>query len=273
MSALIPMEHHQIGGHSVLAVNGRDLHAFLQVPTKFKDWLPRRIRDYRFEEGLDFGSFLSRSTSGRRTKEYALSLGMAKVLAMLERSDLGQQARTFFLACERDQQVLPVVQEQTLPPLDPAYLDAIADAVATKLAPRALTHEAPAAVVDPVTARKAEAFDHLTAQRGEACSMTAAAKVLGLPPMQFIDRLAEMKWIFRGADGWQAYQNRIEAGHLEHRLHVVTHDAGLERAHAQARVTVLGMAKLAELLKADPDARPPKRRRLQPRIRRNAMTA
>lgn len=175
MNDLIPIEVRAIGANNVRAVSGRDLHAFLRVPTKFKDWLPRRIRDYRFDEGSDFGSFLSRSASGRRTREYALSLGMAKVLSMLERSDRGQQARAFFLACERDQSAPPVVQVPALPPLDSAYVDAIADAVAAKLVPRALAHEAPAAVVDPVTARKAEAFDHLTAQRGEACSMTAAA--------------------------------------------------------------------------------------------------
>ncbi len=252
MTALIPVEPRQIGDNCVPAVNGRDLHAFLQVPTKFKDWLPRRIREFRFDEGSDFSSFLSRSASGRRTREYALSLGMAKVLAMLEKSDRGQEARAFFLACERDQQTSPIVHAPTLPPLDPAYVDAIADAVVARLAPRALIHEAPARDIDPILARKAEAFDQLTAERGQASSMTAAAKALGWPPMKFIDRLADLKWIFRGADGWQAFQNRIEAGHLEHRLHVVTHDAGLERAHAQVRVTVRGLAKLAELLQADP---------------------
>jgi len=81
--------------------NARDLHQFLEVQTQFKDWIARRIEEYGFEEGKDFCSNLSESTGGRPAKEYALSIDMAKELAMVERTEKGKQARQYFIECER----------------------------------------------------------------------------------------------------------------------------------------------------------------------------
>jgi len=96
-SGLIPIN--QESGQS--SVNARDLHSFLEVGTAFKDWIARRIEDFGFLEGQDFSSFLSESTGGRPSKDYLLSLDMAKELSMVERTDKGKQARQYFIACER----------------------------------------------------------------------------------------------------------------------------------------------------------------------------
>ena len=34
-------------------VSGRELHEFLGIRTKYKDWFPRMV-EYGFEEGIDF---------------------------------------------------------------------------------------------------------------------------------------------------------------------------------------------------------------------------
>lgn len=91
----------KIGGQQIQTVDARELHAFLEVKTSFKDWITRRIQDYDFEEEKDFSSFLSESDGGRPTKEYAISLDMAKELAMVERNEKGKQARQYFIECER----------------------------------------------------------------------------------------------------------------------------------------------------------------------------
>ncbi len=273
MNALIAVEPCQIGSAVVPAVNGRELHGFLGIATPYKDWSARRIRDYRFHPGEDFCAFLRESSGGRKLKDHAFSLGMARVLAMLERSDRGEQARRYFLECERAAlpAALPAEPAPPAPSFDALALQ-VAEAVAAKLTQRALLIQAlpaPAAVADANLVRKASAFDQLTAQRGDACSLRSAAKQLGLPPMRFIDWLARMKWLFRGANGWEAFQHRIEAGYLEHRFHVVKHGEGFDRAHAQVRVTVRGLAKLAELLRTEFDAptadvgRAPRRQRRQ----------
>lgn len=93
----------QVQPHTKLiqAVNARELHAFLQVQTAFKDWINRRISEYGFSDGVDFCSFLSQSTGGRPAIEYAISLDMAKELSMVERNEQGKMARRYFIECEK----------------------------------------------------------------------------------------------------------------------------------------------------------------------------
>ena len=98
---LIPVVPAAIGSQTVQTVDGRALHTFLEVQTHFRDWIDRRIEEYSFEEDKDFRSFLSESTGGRPTKEYALALDMAKELAMVERTAKGKQARQYFIECEK----------------------------------------------------------------------------------------------------------------------------------------------------------------------------
>lgn len=69
----------------VLTVSARLLHEKLEVKTEFNHWIERMI-DYGFEEKVDFWSFLAKSTGGRPSKEYALTIDMAKEICMLQRS-------------------------------------------------------------------------------------------------------------------------------------------------------------------------------------------
>lgn len=90
-----------VAGEPVQTVNARELHGFLGVGAAFKDWIARRIADYGFTEGQDFCSFLSESSGGRPSREYHLTLDMAKELAMVERNEAGKRARVYFIECER----------------------------------------------------------------------------------------------------------------------------------------------------------------------------
>lgn len=86
------------------SVSARELHLFLEVKSHFKDWIKRRIDDYGFIENQDFEVsliFEQNTKGGRPTKEYILSMDMAKELSMLERSDKGKQARIYFIECEK----------------------------------------------------------------------------------------------------------------------------------------------------------------------------
>ena len=86
------------------SVSARELHQFLEVKSHFKDWIKRRIDDYGFIENQDFEVsliFEQNTKGGRPTKEYILSMDMAKELSMLERSDKGKQARIYFIECEK----------------------------------------------------------------------------------------------------------------------------------------------------------------------------
>jgi phage anti-repressor protein len=101
MQELIILTRQKLGTEEVQTVNARELHQFLEVSSAFKDWIARRLTDFDFVEGVDFCSFLSESQGGRPSKGYALSIDMAKELAMVERNDKGKEARRYFIECER----------------------------------------------------------------------------------------------------------------------------------------------------------------------------
>lgn len=71
-----------------------------EVGTHFKDWFPRMC-EYGFEEEKDFRSILSKSTGGRPSTDYEITLDMAKEIAMIQRNEKGKEARQYFIEVEK----------------------------------------------------------------------------------------------------------------------------------------------------------------------------
>ena len=82
-------------------VNARELHAFLEVKTRFNDWIANRISEFGFSENKDFVSLTENLVNGGKQNVFHISIDMAKELSMLERNDKGKQARLYFIECER----------------------------------------------------------------------------------------------------------------------------------------------------------------------------
>ena len=102
-------------------VSARELHTFLEVQTRFNDWIKNRIEQYDFVENQDFlvvtEKKVTMTDAGEKatlTKEYHITLDMAKELSMVERTEKGKQARKYFIECEKK------LKEQTAPqPVQP----------------------------------------------------------------------------------------------------------------------------------------------------------
>lgn len=87
-----------IGEQEVQTVNARELHEYLGVGKDYSTWITDRIEQYKFNENEDFVFFTDsgeKSQRGRPSKEYYLSLDMAKELAMVERNAKGREVRKF----------------------------------------------------------------------------------------------------------------------------------------------------------------------------------
>lgn len=89
-----------IENHGQQIVSARELHEFLEIKTDFTDWC-KRMFEYGFEENIDFTSILGKSTGGRPSIDYGLSLDCAKEISMLQRTDKGKQARKYFIEVEK----------------------------------------------------------------------------------------------------------------------------------------------------------------------------
>lgn len=105
-------------------------------------------------------------------------------------------------------------------------------------------------------APKAVALDRIaTFAEGSMC-ITNAAKSLQQKPTVLFKWLQERRWIYRrpGGSGWIAYQDRIQAGHLEHKVTTVERGDGSQKVVEQVLVTAKGLARLAiELARPIPD--------------------
>jgi phage anti-repressor protein len=103
LNQLVPIRETKIGKASQKCVSARELHSFLEVKSKFADWIKRQIKKYQFVENRDFTLISQKreTRSGGTLKTYyALTLSMAKELSMVQNNKQGQQARQYFIQCE-----------------------------------------------------------------------------------------------------------------------------------------------------------------------------
>jgi len=118
MQELVKIQVKWFGEKKVNAVDGRELHRFLGVETRFNDWMDRRIYKFNFKENRDFIRYSEMSSEGRGGQnriEYALSLNMAKELCMVENNDMGKQAREYFIEMEERAKAIPETKPMQLP--------------------------------------------------------------------------------------------------------------------------------------------------------------
>ncbi|MGL5714705.1 MAG: antA/AntB antirepressor family protein [Paraclostridium sp.] len=81
-------------------VSARDLHEFLEVKSRFNDWIENRIEKYEFIKNSDYTKILVECNRGQNKYDYILKLDMAKELSMVENNEKGRQARRYFIECE-----------------------------------------------------------------------------------------------------------------------------------------------------------------------------
>lgn len=127
---MLPVIQGNINGQIINAVSAKALHEALGVGRDFSTWIIGRVNEYAFVEGTDYQSdddfnircllneqyspVLGNNTKrGRPEKDYLLTLGMAKELAMVERTEKGRLIRQYFIKCEETlHKVAPTITKQ-----------------------------------------------------------------------------------------------------------------------------------------------------------------
>ena len=86
-------------------INARELHKELKNNTKFADWIKRRIEHYKFVENEDYICFLkfekAEKYGNKSTREYYITVDMAKELCMVENNETGRKIRKYFIEVEK----------------------------------------------------------------------------------------------------------------------------------------------------------------------------
>lgn len=192
MNELIKVENRE----GIATCNARELHEYMEVGKDFSNWIKDRIEKYGFIEGIDFTPELAESNGGRPSKEYYITLDMAKELSMVENNEKGKEARKYFIAIEKKAKELatiPTGQALISMALIEAhkYLEA-KDKIIEELKP------------------KAEFYDQVTDSK-DAIDIGESAKVLnmGIGRNNLFELLRHYKILMSNN---QPYQKYIDAG-------------------------------------------------------------
>jgi len=173
-------------------VSGRELHEFLEVKTKYKDWFPR-MTEYGFIEKQDYTLVAQkRATNNPKNPmtdmmDHQITIPMAKELCMIQRSEKGKQARQYFLAIEKAWNTPEMIMSRAL-----------------KMAEYKINHleveNSRLLVANTVMQPKAEYFDELV-DRNLLTSFRDTAKELKVQEKIFIQFLLDRKYIYRDRKG------------------------------------------------------------------------
>lgn len=186
------------------AVSARELYGFLEVSRDFTNWC-KQMFEYGFEEEKDFTPILAKSTGGRPSVDYALTLDCAKEIAMIQRNDKGKMAREYFIECE---QAL-INQKKTLDFTDPSTVLQLAQNWADEYNKR-IEAEKKIKQLQP----RADFVDRILAS-DDLIDIGQAAKVLSLPfgRNTFFKELRERGILFQGRN--EPMQVYIERGYFK----------------------------------------------------------
>lgn len=82
-------------------VYGSELHAVLEVKSRYREWIDRRLEDIDAIEREDYEAAEISAPSGQTKKDHIIKLDTAKEMAMLERNEKGKQVRRYFIQVEK----------------------------------------------------------------------------------------------------------------------------------------------------------------------------
>lgn len=236
MNELIPIQDHD----GQQAVTGRDLHQFLEVTTRYNDWINRLIEKYGFTAGQDFYSKMSKTPNGGRPFEnHVLTLDMAKEISMVQNNNKGRQARQYFIECERQ-------AKQMAPQLPRDYASALRELAAS-------VEEKEKAQAELEAARPKVVFADAVATSKSEILIGELAKILRgngiqIGQTRLFTWMRENGFLIRrkGTDWNMPTQRAMELGLFRIKETAVTHSDGHTTVNKTPKVTGTGQQYFVE---------------------------
>lgn len=211
-------------------VSAKDLHRGLKVSTDFTTWC-KRMFDYGFEEDLDFTPFMRKSTGGRPSVDYVLTIDCAKEISMLQRSKIGKLIRKYFIECERK-----LIPPKQLSRKELAYMVIEAEEKAERLQLEIDTKHKP----------RSEFVDQVFGS-DSLITVGQASKSLGLGfgRNTLFKKLRERGVLFKNTN--EPKQEFVDRGYFKVKEKVFTTDDGKTKIKLQTFVTQKGLGYIAKI--------------------------
>ena len=224
-------------------VSARELHEFLSVKKDFTDWFKYRVGQYDFEENIDFTPILGKSTGGRPSKDFAITIEMAKELSMVENNEKGKQARKYFIQCEKK------LKEINQPKLPTTYKEALLQLVAAEEEKERLQLESKQK--DQIIGELKPKADYtdLILNSKSLVTTTQIAKDYGMSGRDFNKKLHELKVQYKQNEQWLLYSKYHDKGYTHSETITITRSNGIKDTKMNTKWTQKGRLFLYDLLK------------------------
>ena len=222
-------------------VSAKDLHEKLNIETPFKKWIDRMC-DYDFEESKDFWTKMSKSTGGRPSTEYNLSVDMAKQICMIQRSPEGKQIRQYFLDLEKAWNTPEQVMARALK-MAGKTIDSLKDRCKF-LGGQVVEQQK---LIEEMTP-KANYVDHILESKSLVAT-TQIAKDYGMSAIRFNQILNSLKIQSKVNKQWVLYSKYQNCGYVHSKTIGITRSNGDPDVTMQTQWTQKGRLFLYEELK------------------------
>lgn len=238
MNGIIKIAPADINGVQIQAVEARELHEFLEVKSDFRNWIKNRIKDFGFVENQDFCTIGKNLPNGGKSREYYVSVSMAKELSMVERSEKGKQARLYFIQCEQKLKEVSTQQFQLPDFTNPA------------IAARAWAEQyekSKALELKIETDKPLVEFAETIKESDDDFLIRKAAKLLGVKVKFLFCFLREQQWIFKTSS--EPYAVKVHQGLMTVKVGDYKDKDGESKHSITGYLTFKGLKRLHDDLK------------------------
>lgn len=221
-----------------ITLSGRELHEFLEVKTKYKDWFPRMV-SYGFEENIDYRAIAQKraTAQGNETTyiDHEIKLDMAKEIAMIQRSAKGRQARKYFIEVEKMWNSPEMIMKRAL------------EIANKKIEYLQLENSKKSQLIGELKP-KADYTDQILKNTG-LVTITQIAKDYGMSGQKMNELLHSLKVQYKQSDQWLLYSEHHGKGYTHSETVDIKRRDGREDIKMNTKWTQKGRLFIYDLLK------------------------
>lgn len=102
ITTLLPVSQETIGNTTVNTIDGRKIHAFLEIGKDYSNWVKAQIKRAHLVENEDYIRFAQKGEANNATQvDYHFTLEAGKHISMMSGAAKGKEVRDYFIACEK----------------------------------------------------------------------------------------------------------------------------------------------------------------------------
>lgn len=222
-------------------VSARELHAGLEIKSKYADWF-KNMSAYGFSENVDYFTVSKNLENGGRTIEHQISVDMAKQICMIQRSEKGRMYRQYFLDLEKAWNTPEQVMARALRMANRS-IESLKDRC-TFLGEQVVEQQKIIGELQP----KANYVDTILQSKSLVLT-TQIAKDYGMSARKLNQILKEMRIQYKVGGQWVLYSKYQSNGYVHSRTINITRTNGESDTTMQTEWTQKGRLFLYEALK------------------------